>query len=171
MAEEQEPTKQTEPSGTSQPEGSKQEGTPQSANGSGEPEGMLDSHGQKAVALGKYQRDMKAKDDEISKLKKQLEDAAGKADEGSKAMDEVNKLRQELKDRDLDMSLASLGCVDAKAARARLDDFGGDLEKLRESCPYLFRTSGTSGVMPSGSGNQTAEDRRRRARAAAGLKD
>lgn len=145
-------------------------GTGTEPGGDGGDGGILDSHGQRGIAVGKYQRDIKAKDDEIAALKAQLE-AAGKAgDDGQKAMAEVEKLKQQLADERLDGSLAKEGCVDTKAARARLDDFGGDVAKLKESCPYLFRQAGTSGVSPAGSGDITAEQRKARARAAAGLK-
>ena len=173
----EDPTKQdggTEPTQAGGPDPSKagvSQGEPQGEGAQeGEEGGVLDSHGQKGVALGKYKRDIQAKDDEIAELKRQLEAASAKAGEGDRALEEVNKLRQELKDKDLDASLAQLGCVDTKAARARLSDFGGDVEKLRDSCPYLFKASGTSGLRPAGSGNATAEQRRSKARAAAGLK-
>lgn len=133
-------------------------------------DGIRDGHGQRGVALGKYQRDIKAKDDEIERLKQQLEDATKADSDGQKAIAEVEALKRQLADERLDGSLVQAGCVDTKAARARLDDFGGDVAKLKDSCPYLFRQTGTSGVSPSGSGDTTAEQRRAKARAAAGLK-
>ncbi|MFR5092565.1 MAG: hypothetical protein ACLTDR_11690 [Adlercreutzia equolifaciens] len=46
------------------------------------------------------------------------------------------------------------GCVDVKAAKARLADFDGDVAKLKESCPYLFeekpKQTGSTGKPPAG---------------------
>ena len=52
-------------------------------------------------------------------------------------------------------------CDDAQAARALLDDYDGDVDKLKAECPYLFgkeKKTGTTGAKPTGAaGDDDAE--------------
>ena len=113
-----------------------------------EPGDPIDKHGEPAINKGRYDRDMKAKDDEIAALKKQLEEANGKAETGDKALKEVADLKAQLADEKLDHLLQVAGCVNAKAAKALLPDYDGDVSKLKEDCPYLFKAkqTGTTGT-------------------------
>ena len=47
---------------------------------------LKDKHGEDAINRGRYERDMKAKEDAIAELKKQLEEATGKAKTGEDAL-------------------------------------------------------------------------------------
>lgn len=131
---------------------------------------LTDKHGERAVNRGRYDRDMKAKDAEIAELRKQLEEAGAKAKSGDEALKEVEKLKAQLADEKLDHQLQQAGCVNAKAAKALLDDYSGDVEKMKESCPYLFGQSqtGSTGAKPGGAPS-SSEERRRKAREVAGL--
>lgn len=133
---------------------------------SGDP---IDKHGEPAINKGRYDRDMKAKDDEIAALKAQLEEANGKVETGDKALKEVEQLKEQLADEKVTHSLDAAGCVNAKAAKALLPDYDGSVEKLKEDCPYLFgqHQTGSTGGRPGGAPS-SREELARKAREAAG---
>lgn len=114
-----------------------------------------DKHGEPTINKGRYDREMKEKDGQIAKLNAELE----KLRKGSKSVDdamaEVAKLREELADKELSHKLDKAGCVSIKAAKALLDDFEGDVQKLIEGAPYLFGSTqeprkGSTGARPQG---------------------
>lgn len=112
----------------------------------------------------KHEREVGRLNDEIAALKAQLAEAQGKAGEASKVAEELGKLKAELADERLCAKLAAAGCVDAKAAKARLEDFGGDVDKLKAECPYLFKQAeapkvGSTGGQPATGGARTTESR------------
>ena len=123
----------------------------------GEP--LVDKHNEPAINRGRYERDMKAKDDEIAELRRQLEQASGEADKGADALKEIEKLKAQLADEKLDHSLEVAGCVNAKAAKAILADYDGDVAAMKEACPYLFRTiqTGSTGARQQHAPNPTDE--------------
>ena len=130
-------------------------GTPQD----NDPTTPPDKHGEPTINKGRYDREMKEKNDEIAKLKAELE----KSKEGKKTVDdamaEVAKLREELADKELTHKLDKAGCVNVKAAKAVLDDYEGDVQKLIEGAPYLFGSQqqeprrGSTGAKPHGTPN------------------
>ena len=172
MANEQEP--KTEPQGTDpqtdpgQGEGARggAEGDPKpAAEGQGGGEGEVeDRHGQPGINREKYNRDMAAKDREIADLKAQVAEAA-KTEEGRKALEErIAKLEADQADERVTHKLEMAGCLNAKAAKALLDDYEGDVAKLREACPYLFsdggaRQTGSTGLKPEGGAGKSDEER------------
>lgn len=112
----------------------------------------------------KHNREIGKLNDEIADLKAKLAEAQGKASETSKVAEELKKLKAELADEKLCSKLAAAGCVDAKAAKARLEDFGGDVDKLKAECPYLFKAQeapkvGSTGGQPATGGVKTTESR------------
>ena len=122
-----------EPEVAKEPEG---QAGPQEAEA--EPEGLTDRHGQPAISLGKYQREMAAKDAEIAELKAKV-DEASKSEEGRKELlDRIAKLEHDGAESAINHKLELAGCVNAKAARAVLDDYEG-IDELKEACPYLFK--------------------------------
>lgn len=159
MSEENEKQEQT----TVEPEGNRQEGTPDV--------GVKDSHGQEGIAKGKYQRDIASKDAEIEALKKELEQVKGEAAGNADANEEIKKLRAEIADEKLTNSLNAAGCVNAKAAKALLEDYDNDIDALAKDCPYLFKkkVTGVTGGVPTDAIGKA--DAVKKARAAAGLKD
>ena len=82
---------------------------------------------------------MKAKDDKVAKLAKQVEDLTTNAKESSDALSEVKKLRDELAGKDVTHALQGAGCINEKAAKALLGDYEGAVEKLKEACLYWVR--------------------------------
>lgn len=149
-----------EPEGGTQPTPKDSEGgapaEPQDPAGK-EPEGDLtDKHGQDAVAKGRYDRDMKAKDDEIDTLKKQIEESS-KTEAGRKALEEkIGALEGKQAEMRTEYELKLAGCRDdkaLKAAKTLIGDYAGDVSKLKAECPYLFaeeKQKGKTGFKPAG---------------------
>lgn len=147
-----------------QPEG--QTGTPEGADD------LTDRHGQPAIARGKYERDMAAKDKEIAELTAKVEEMS-KTEDGRKQMqEEIAKLRAEIASDKVNHSLELAGCVNLKAARAVLDDYDGDVAKLRSECPYLFKEAKQAGStgLPTGGAPNTKDEQRRKAYESVGRK-
>jgi len=132
-------------------------------------EQLTDKHGEPAISKGRYEREMKSKDDEIAALKAQLEEAGKKAETGADALKRVEALEAQLADEKVTHALEVEGCVNAKAAKALLDDYKGDVAALKADCPYLFRQTqtGSTGARPNGAPTPTSDDLKARAKAAA----
>ena len=116
-------------------------------------EGLKDKHDEPAINRGRYDREMKAKDAEIAELKKQLGEAKKGAADGATAIKRVEALEAQLADKEVTHALETAGCVNDKAAKALLDDYEGDVSKLKEACPYLFKQTkqiGSTGYRPGG---------------------
>lgn len=131
-------------------EGDPKPATEGQGGGDGEPN---DKHGQPGINREKYQRDIEAKDKKIAELQAQL-DEKSKTEEGRAALkEELDKLKAEMADERVDHKLELAGCRNAKAAKALLEDYDGDVAKLKEACPYLFgneKKTGSTGLKPEG---------------------
>lgn len=146
------------------------EGDPKpAAEGQGGGEGEVkDNHGQPGINREKYQRDIAAKDKEIADLKAQIAEAA-KTEEGRKALEEkIAKLEADQKDERVTNKLELAGCRNTKAAKALLDDYDGDVAKLKEDCPYLFsdgknKQTGSTGLKPDGDADKALDEKLDRA--------
>lgn len=146
------------------------EGDPKPAvEGQGGGEGEVkDNHGQPGINREKYQRDIAAKDKEIADLKAQIAEAA-KTEEGRKALEEkIAKLEADQKDERVTHKLELAGCRNTKAAKALLDDYDGDVAKLKEDCPYLFsdgknKQTGSTGLKPDGDADKALDEKLDRA--------
>lgn len=124
-------------------------------------EQLTDKHGQEAISKGKYARDIAAKDAEIAELRKQVE-AAAESKEGRKELeDKISELESRIASEKIDHSLDKAGCINVKAAKALLDDYEGDIAKLKESCPYLFKEEqkGSTGLVPKGTPSSALKDK------------
>lgn len=153
-----------------EPQGQQQAESPEGAADGGD--GIVDSHGQPGISRDKYAREMKAKDDKIAELQAKV-DEASKAEESRKGLnDEIAKLRRELEDDRVSHALEMAGCRSVKAAKALLGDYGGDVAKLKEAEPYLFgdgRPSGSTGLKPEGAASGKEAEEEARMRRVAGL--
>ena len=146
------------------------EGDPKpAAEGQGGGEGEVkDNHGQPGINREKYQRDIAAKDKEIADLKAQIAEAA-KTEEGRKALEEkIAKLEADQKDERVTHKLELAGCRNTKAAKALLDDYDGDVAKLKEDCPYLVsdgknKQTGSTGLKPDGDADKALDEKLDRA--------
>ena len=119
----------------------------------GPDDGVVDKHGQPGINWERHEKEIAAKDKEIADLKKQIAESAA-TEEGSKALEEkIAKLEAAQAEERTAHKLEMAGCVDVKAAKARLDDFDGDVAKLKGECPYLFQAEkkkGSTGLDPKG---------------------
>ncbi len=125
-------------------EAAPQDGSDETAGG-GE---VADKHGQPGINREKYARDMKARDDKIAELQAQLDEKA-KTEEGRASLKkELDDLKAEMAGERVAHKLEMAGCRNAKAAKALLDDYDGDVDKLKEGCPYLFegKKAGSTGL-------------------------
>ena len=131
-------------------EGDPNPATEGQGGGDGEPN---DKHGQPGINREKYQRDIEAKDKQIAELQAQL-DEKSKTEEGRAALKaELDKLKADMADERTDHKLELAGCLNAKAAKALLADYDGDVAKLKEGCPYLFgaeKKTGSTGLKHEG---------------------
>ena len=113
---------------------------------------VADKHGQPGINREKYARDMKARDDKIAELQAQLDEKA-KTEEGRASLKkELDDLKAEMAGERVAHKLEMAGCRNVKAAKALLDDYDGDVDKLKEGCPYLFegKKAGSTGLKPEG---------------------
>ncbi len=132
--------------------------------------GLKDKHGEDAINLGHHNRLMAEKDEEIAELKKQLKEAGKKAESGEEALKKVGELEARLEDEKVSGALRLAGCVNEKAAKALLEDYEGNVAKLKEGCPYLFgaaKQTGSTGARQGGAPS-ASEELVAKARAAAG---
>lgn len=116
-------------------------------------EDVKDKHGQPGINAEKYKRDIEAKDAKIAELEAQVAKAAETKEGREKLEKQIADLKAEQADERVAHKLELAGCRDMKAAKARLDDFGGDVSKLKTECPYLFeaeKRTGRAGGKPGG---------------------
>ena len=145
---EKQDAQKAEPEAEPKAEAAPQDGADEAADG-GE---VADKHGRPGVNREKYARDMKAKDDKIAELQAQL-DEKSKTEEGRASLKkELDDLKAEMAGERVAHKLEMAGCRNVKAAKALLDDYDGDVDKLKEGCPYLFegKKAGSTGLKPEG---------------------
>ena len=121
---------------------------------------VTDKHGQPGVNRDKYKRDVEERDKRIAELEAKLAEAAETKEGREKLEKSIADLKAEMADKDTSHALEIAGCVDVKAAKARLDDFDGDVAKLKAECPYLFeekRKPGTTELPPAGAAKGPAK--------------
>lgn len=132
-----------------------------------------DPHGQPGIARGKYERDIKERDQKIAELEKRIAEAAKSEEAAKELRGEIDKLKADMKAKDTENALRMRGCKSVKAAMVLLDDYDGDIEKMAEDCPFLFDTepakpTGSTGIKPAGTVDDAAE-RLAKARKLAGV--
>lgn len=134
-------------------------------------DGIKDSHGQPGINRERHDREVRQLNDKIAELEAKIAEAAKTEESRDKLSKEIADLKAEMSETKVTHALEMAGCVDVKAAKARLDDFAGDVDKLKESCPYLFgkeRRTGSTGGKSDGAPSDH-EQRVAKAREAAGL--
>lgn len=116
-------------------------------------EELKDKHGQPAISAEKYEREVKERDQKIADLQAKL-DASAETKEGREALKkEIDSLKADMAEKDVDHALDLAGCKNKKAAKALLEDHEGDVQKLKEAEPYLFNSekkTGSTGFKPEG---------------------
>lgn len=139
--------------------GDSQGGEPKGGEPGGEPQGgddVLDKHGHPGISEGKYNRDIKERDDKIAELEAKIAEASESKERADQLKAEFDAYKAEVTDKDTMYELALAGCIDVKAGKSRLGDFGGDVNKLKAECPYLFNDKkGSLGFPPGGAPTKT----------------
>lgn len=123
---------------------------------------LTDKHGQEAIARGRYERDMRERDARIAELTAKLDEAAKTEAARAELAQQVDGLKAQIEADKLTYQLNLAGCRNDKAAKALIGDYGGDVDKLRDACPYLFETdtkqTGATGGANAGSQGSDALD-------------
>ncbi|WP_432291373.1 hypothetical protein [Olsenella uli] len=138
-AEPQDPVVDTQPQNTGEGEGAKPQ-DPEPAEGKNTPN----------VNVHKLERDVANRDKRIAELEAQLK---AKDDEGAGYESRLAELeksfaasKEEAAKAKADAALTKAGCVDCELGRTALAAFDGDVEKLVEAKPFLFKAQGQMGT-------------------------
>ena len=78
------------------------------------------------------------RDERIAALEQQVADAAKNAEAAEALRGEIAELKAQGESDRIDFKLQLAGVRNIKAARAVLDDHGGDIDKLKAEEPWLF---------------------------------
>ncbi len=163
MAEEKEDLEPKDNEGT-EGEGKQQEPEqkePKKNEGEGT-EDIKDKHGLPGINAKKYKRDMEEKDAKIAELEAKIAEQA-KTEEGRKELQkQIDEMKEAQANERVTHKLEMAGCKNTKAAKALLDDYDGDVVKLKEECPYLFggekKSTGSTGGKPGGAASEKIDD-------------
>lgn len=125
-------------------------------------EEVKDKHGQPGINLERHEKEMAAKDAEIAKLKAEVAKAAETKEGREKLEKRIEELEAAQADERVNHKLEMAGCKNLKAAKALLEDYDGDVSKLKTECPYLFeeeKQRGKTGGKPAGSVGKSIDDK------------
>ena len=127
-----------------------QQETQQGTQGAGQSAG--DSAGASGSGAGAnattYGAQLAERDKRIAELEAQGADAAKTAEAAEALKREIAELKAQGESDRIDFKLQLAGVRNIKAARAVLDDHGGDIDKLKAEEPWLFADA--SGAQPGG---------------------
>jgi len=105
------------------------------------------------------------KDGCISELEGKLADAEKLGQQAESLKSENEKLKDQAASERIDFALQLAGCRSVKAARAVLDDYDGDIEKLKAAQPWMFEVpsaqAGATGLPNAGTASDDGKDERR----------
>ena len=123
-------------------------------NQQAEDEGSVgDSHGQPGINKERHDKEVAELQAKIDALTAQVADAAEQKSKRADFEKQVADLKAELADSNVTHALEMAGCLNPKAAKVLLDDYSGDVAKLKAACPYLFgseRKTGSTGKRTAG---------------------
>lgn len=140
-----------------------------------EPQGdddVKDTHGQPGINKERHDKEVAAMQKRIDELQGKLDDAAKTEKAREDLKREIAEMRESIKEERVSWQLEKAGCRNIKAAKALLDDYEGDVDKLKAECPYLFeaeKPKGSTGGKPGGAVDDDAAELARMRRVA-GLK-
>jgi len=156
-----------------QPQQQAQAGTP----GAGEPAGSDGgaSGNVPGIDSAAYEAQLAERDKRISELEAQIADASKNAEAAEALKGEIAELKKQGADERIEFSLLLAGCRNVKAAKAVIEDHGGDVEKLKEAEPWMFadtsqKQTGKTGL-PSAGAAKDDEKQMKHWREIAGLSD
>lgn len=118
-----------------------------------------------AAELAKRDADIAERDGKIAELEGKLADAEKLGQRAESLKSENEQLKNQAASERIDFALQLAGCRNVKAARAVLDDYDGDVEKLKAAEPWLFAAhaeqSGATGLPNAGTASDAGKDERR----------
>ena len=85
-----------------------------------------------------YEALLAERDAKIVELEGAIAEAAKSAEAAEALRAEIDELRRQGEEQRVEFELRMAGARNTKAARALLDEHGGDVSKLREAEPWLF---------------------------------
>lgn len=94
------------------------------------------------AAKDAFEQQIAERDAKIAELEAQVAQAAKSAEAAEALRGEIAELKAQGESDRIDFELQLAGCRNVKAARAILDDHGGDVAALREAEPWLFAKHG-----------------------------
>ena len=93
---------------------------------------------QPQVSSVDWEKAIAERDEKIAALEQQVADAAKNAEAAEALRGEIAELKAQGESDRIDFKLQLAGVRNIKAARAVLDDHGGDIDKLKAEEPWLF---------------------------------
>lgn len=103
-----------------------------------------------------WERAIAERDERIAALERQVADASKNAETAEALRGKIAELKVQGESDRIDFKLQLAGVRNIKAARAVLDDHGGDIDKLKAEEPWLFadisgtQTGGKMGLSNAG---------------------
>ena len=118
-----------------------------------------------AAELAKRDASITERDSKIAELEGKLADAEKLGQQAELLKSQNEQLKNQAANERIDFALQLAGCRNVKAARAVLDDYDGDVEKLKAAEPYLFAAhaeqSGATGLPNAGTASENGKDEKR----------
>jgi uncharacterized coiled-coil DUF342 family protein len=132
--------------------------------------------GQPQVSGADWEKAVAERDEKIAALEAQVEEAAKNAETAEQLRGEIAELKAQGESERIDFQLQLAGVRNVKAARATLDDHGGDIDALKAAEPWLFANApakqpGGKTGLPNAGTSTDAGKAMRRWRKLAGLDD
>ena len=115
------------------------------------------------VDVSAYEAQIAERDERIKALEAQVAEAAKTAETAEQLKSQFEELRAQGESDRIEFELKLAGCRNVKAARAVLEDHGGDVWALKEAEPWMFSDSpkqqtGKTGLANAGAATDTARD-------------
>lgn len=102
------------------------------------------THKGETVNRHKHEREVSKRDDRIKELEAENAKLKGQSEDVAALTKRLDDIEANAKTEKVEASLRSAGCHNVKAAMACLDDYDGDVQKLKEAAPYLFTSTDNS---------------------------
>ncbi|MBQ9002329.1 MAG: hypothetical protein IJ087_10790 [Eggerthellaceae bacterium] len=110
-----------------------------------------------------YEAQLAERDSRIAELEAQIAEAAKSAETADGLRAEIAALKKQGEDERVEFNLMLAGCRNVKAARAVLEDHGGDIEALKAAEPWMFqdapaKQTGATGLPSAGAAGDAGKD-------------
>ena len=156
-------------------EAQQQEGGQQQAAQQPQQETKQEPNGAAVANAAAYEAQLAERDARIEELEGQIAEAAKNAETADGLRAEIAELKAQGESDRIDFALQLAGCRNVKAARAVLEDHGGDVDALKEAEPWLFAkhvdaSTGKTGLPNAGTATDEGKQMKRW-REIAGLDD